>query len=704
MEAAEPDDPFVSFRKNLFQRLYPGVDISRMDQIVFEQESSQISNANKLFYFNYFSELRNIENQIKEDELKNQEYELKNQEYELKNKEIARRNQKENEVKQLLSSLYSTETIEMLLKYLPANIFFDEVQNIERAAVLTALQIVFPAFNVSQLESHCNAIYFKLFAIKSDEEMNSAGVCIPEFPSNPESRTINVKDTRSEFFPHGFIYKRECFHKMYEEIQSVVKHYPIAVIGDPGIGKTTFMRYMFLRIIHEFPNAKIYWEMESGQWIFYKFGQFQTGVHDILDWSNNDVIVLIDGKLKPKFLKKQKNIILFCSPQPKNYTKLIKTYSGATFVMPPWDVDELINFLWSDDKISIIMGKFYDRMMNSVNDAAGDEDYDERTSIINSNQTDFDINQIGSVDEYKERERIKILSKSAFLIEQVMYRYKLCGGKIRLLLHNQINFKLLKEQVIKSVRSLSLDDLKHQECLDLQRNVPSIIYSMSPVNFDSDPREFQVDFASNYISEIASARMIYEYSKKLNILFAAMQNQRVGSSLIGQIFEKLVIESIFNKKLTELNGKSLEVVNAESGITLSFGDFVPQDYDANDKNLKRLISEESCFTNHLFTPIQSNAAAVDAVYYMHSTRKLYFLQMTISMFHDFKFNHLRKLATSFGKQATDIELLFLVPENCYEGFRKQNALTMKNEIMKSVQPGFAQSVLVVPQRVYNSIN
>ena len=74
------------------------------------------------------------------------------------------------------------------------------------------------------------------------------------------------------------------------------------------------------------------------------------------------------------------------------------------------------------------------------------------------------------------------------------------------------------------------------------------------------------------------------------------------------------------------------------------------------------------------------------------------------MFHDFKFNHLRKLATSFGKQATDIELLFLVPENCYEGFRKQNALTMKNEIMKSVQPGFAQSVFVVPQIVYNSIN
>ena len=118
-----------------------------------------------------------------------------------------------------------------------------------------------------------------------------------------------------------------------------------------------------------------------------------------------------------------------------------------------------------------------------------------------------------------------------------MYRYKLCGGRIRLLLHNQINFNLLKKQVIKSVHSLSLDDIKHQECLDLQDNVPSLIYSLNPLDIDTDPRDYKVSFASNFITEIASSKMIYEYTKKLNVLFLAMQNQKIGGSLIGQIFE-----------------------------------------------------------------------------------------------------------------------------------------------------------------------
>lgn len=287
-----------------------------------------------------------------------------------------------------------------------------------------------------------------------------------------------------------------------------------------------------------------------------------------------------------------------------------------------------------------------------------------------------------------------------------MYRYKLCGGKIRLLLHNQINFKLLKDQVIKSIHSLSLEDIKHQECLDLQHNVPSIIYSMSPVDFDSDPRDFKVSFASNYISDIASKRMIYEYSKQLNVLFTAMQNHRIGSSLIGQIFEKLVIEAIITKRLTQLKGKFLTGINANSQFMLNFQDFVSQDYDAKDKNLARFISGENMLINHFFTPIQSNAPVVDAIYHVPSEKgsKLYFLQMTISMLHPFKLKFLKDLAVSFGKGAEDIELVFVVPENCGQNFGKQDALTANDQVMKRVSPEFRQSVLVVPKEIYASIN
>ena len=647
-----------------------------MNQEFFILGSSQISETEKYWYPDYYFELKRRE--LKFQQGKQQE-------------ELEMERQIRNQVViQSLSALYATETLDLLCKNLPANIFYEKVQNIDRKSVLDALRITFTHGSESMLDNECKRIYSKLFGIQSDEELIDAIISIPQFPPPNDSKIMIAPDTKSEFFPHKYIYIRDCFETMSEAIERVVNYSPVAVIGDPGIGKTTFMRYMFLKIIHESPNTKIYWETESGQWLFYNGLKFKSGSQDIVSWAQDDVVVLIDGKLRSKYLRKQNNIILFCSPQPQNYTKLIKTYSGATFILPSWDIGELIDFIGRDENVCTIMDKFYERL-------SPPQTQNENELIANS------IADLGSVDEYDEDERIKVLAKKNFLIEQVMYRYKLCGGKIRLLLHNQTNFKLLKEQVIKSINSLSLDDLKHQECLDLQRNVPSIIYSMIPVDIASDPREFKVGFASYYIAEIASRRMYYEYSKKLNNLFAAMKNQCIGSSLVGQIFEKLVIESIISRKTSELSGRILTGVNPGNETTLKFGDFVPQDYDSKDENLARFISAENCLTDRFFTPIQSNAAAVDAIYFMHSTRKLYFLQMTISLTHNFKLTHLEKLANSFGKEAKDIELVFVAPENCYDGFKKQNALTDSGQIMKRISTVIKQSVVFVPGSVYASI-
>ena len=681
MEGQEPN--FAPFRKEIFHNLYPIANISLMNQEFFNLGSSQISETEKYCYPDYYFELKRRELKLQQEELKFQQG--KQQE------ELEMERQIRNQVViQSLSALYATETLELLCKNLPANIFYEKVQNIDRKSVLDALRITFTHGSESMLDNECKRIYSKLFGIQSDEELIDAVISIPQFPPPNDSKIMIAPDTKSEFFPHKYIYIRDCFETMYEAIERVVNYSPVAVIGDPGIGKTTFMRYMFLKIIHESPNTKIYWEMESGQWLFYNGLKFKSGSQDIVSWAQDDVVVLIDGKLRSKYLRKQNNIILFCSPQPQNYTKLIKTYSGATFILPSWDIGELIDFIGRDENVCTIMDKFYERL-------SPPQTQNENELITNS------IADLGSVDEYDEDERIKVSAKKNFLIEQVMYRYKLCGGKIRLLLHNQINFKLLKEQVIKSINSLSLDDLKHQECLDLQRNVPSIIYSMIPVDIASDPREFKVGFASYYIAEIASRRMYYEYSKQLNNLFAAMKNQCIGSSLVGQIFEKLVIESIISKKTSELSGRILTGVNPENETTLKFGDFVPQDYDSKDENLARFISAENCLTDCFFTPIQSNAAAVDAVYFMHSTSKLYFLQMTISLTHNFKLTHLVKLANSFGKEAEDIELVFVAPENCYYEFKKQNALTDNGQIMRRIPTVIKQSVVFVPGSVYASI-
>ena len=108
---AEETNTVVSFRKNVFQKIYPTENISLLSRRgFFELESSQISYNDKYSYRDYFSELWNIENQIKEDE----------------------RKIKEDERKNLLLSLYSTKDMESLVQNLPANIFYGQVQEIER--------------------------------------------------------------------------------------------------------------------------------------------------------------------------------------------------------------------------------------------------------------------------------------------------------------------------------------------------------------------------------------------------------------------------------------------------------------------------------------------------------------------------------------------------------------------------------------------
>ena len=700
MEEQVPNNSIATFRLNLFKQSHPDLDISEIVPEFFELESSEFEIWEKHQYFQYYSELRKYESRFREEALKAKEEENKIQ---------------KRKVLDLLSTLYGTETIEILSKKLPANIFYDPAQNINKTSVLKALRNIFTDYDETKIQLEFETIYSTIFGTLNNQENNGEEVYTPEFPPSEADKILIVEKTNTEFFPDKFIYKRECYKKLYDEIISVLQDSPVAVIGDPGIGKSTFLRYIVSKKRTESNTNgtgtlnKIYWEMESGHWQFYNGQNIQSGSHDIDDWTSDDVLVLIDGKLKPKHLKKQKNIILFCSPQPQNYMKLIKTFSGATFIMPCWDLKEIIDFLCSKNVICVIMDKFYERMLKSLEreDNAAYLNVKARNQEIFSNDSAIpQINEIGSVHEYDEDVRIKVLTKPEFLIEQVIYRYKLCGGKLRLLVHNQINFKLLKKQVIKSVNSLSLEDIKHQECLDLQGNVPSIIYSMNPVDMNSDPRDFVVGFSSNYVSEIASAKMIHEYSKQLNFLFVAMQNQRIGSSLIGQIFEKLVIESIVTKKLSNLNGRILTGDKAGEGISLDFGKIVSKDYDATDGNLKLLIDVDGDVgpPNFFFTPVQSNAAAVDAIFYNSSKRKLYFLQITISKFHDFKMKYLQDLANSFGKSPKNIEFLFLVPENLSLSFDKQRALTTSGKNMTRVPPGFRQSVMTVPKDVYASIN
>lgn len=270
-----------------------------------------------------------------------------------------------------------------------------------------------------------------------------------------------------------------------------------------------------------------------------------------------------------------------------------------------------------------------------------------------------------------------------------------------------MNLKLLEKQVRNLTNSLSLEEIKHQECLELQRNVPSLVYSLRPNDIESDPRDYDICFASKYIADLVSVKMVYEYSKQMNLLFKSMKETRVGSSLVGQIFEALVIEAIVSKKLIDLKGRTLdEGYQGVDNFAINFSDFLCFDYDAEDKNLNSLLNNEVDLNqkNRFLTPIQSNAGAIDAIYYVANVGKAYFFQMTISEKHGFKSKFVKQLSKSLKIDPKNIAMVFLVPRDRYHEFKEQSILTAEDKVMVRVPAGFKQRVVCVPESVYSRID
>ena len=283
-------------------------------------------------------------------------------------------------------------------------------------------------------------------------------------------------------------------------------------------------------------------------------------------------------------------------------------------------------------------------------------------------------------------------------MENIEYRFKLVGGRIRILLSNHLNLDLLEKQICNLTNSLSLDEIKLQQCLDLYQNIPSLIYSLRPNDIESDPRDYDVVFASKYIADQASVKMIYEYSKQMNLVFKSMKETRVGSSLVGQIFEALVIEAIVSKKLIDLNGRTLDQEHhGVDNFAINFSDFVCFDYDADDKNLNSLLINEVDVDrkNRFLIPIQSNAGAIDAIYYVAETDKAYFLQITLSVKNDVKSKFIKQLSQSLRIDPQNIEIVFFVPRDRYNEFKEQSIF---------VPTGFKQRVVCVPEFVYSKID
>ena len=115
----------VNFRRLLFEQVYPDENISNLRSNFFELNYNELSVFEIYHYERYWCKLNDID-RIKQEQNK---FQLQANKFQLE--------AQKNVARSKLSPLYGTEILEKLMKSLPENCFYDNVQNIQKTSFLT---------------------------------------------------------------------------------------------------------------------------------------------------------------------------------------------------------------------------------------------------------------------------------------------------------------------------------------------------------------------------------------------------------------------------------------------------------------------------------------------------------------------------------------------------------------------------------------
>jgi hypothetical protein len=511
-----PPPPSLKETKySLFKSLYTESDID-INHKIFDYSSLNFPFEHSLEFPKYFAKLKEKEKfeRHQKEEAEETEEKLKKEAEEKEEKLKKETEEKEEKLKQkfLLKELkkyFNDIDCLNIISKSPSNFFFSTLDEsfvtstltylsldliVEKTIALKCLILV----HQSCMEKFCNST-----AIEKSISANSFST---------ESKAVIIEDNYviDEFYPFNIIYTRDCYGPIMNKAIEASMNTCVAILGDPGIGKTTLLRYMFSRAIQNINNnarfSKIFWAMESGNWLYFDRTGIKKGEGDSKLWKANDVLLLIDGSYRNSFLSKIHGCILFCSPEQTNYSKMIKMSTGISLYMPPWSWSEIDEFYQTKLKYNQVISTSFRKLLNeSLNNP--------ETATINFMEAECDMYR-------KEKEEGEKKSDEAHLLElyqKILKRkFEIVGGRVRHVFNDTQPIQMLHQLVLKAARSVSASKLNTVDTLDYHSEIPSILYSLIPIN---EYKYYQIVFASRHISEVVKNYVFNGDSEKLREFF-----------------------------------------------------------------------------------------------------------------------------------------------------------------------------------------
>jgi hypothetical protein len=557
----------------------------------------------------------------------------------------------------------------------------------------------------------------------------------------------------------GFIYVRPCYLSLFTKIFEEGLKGPVLICGDPGIGKSYFGLFVFCRLTGAKKTKAIRFTL-SGDWIWFNGSNYQSG-HDWnnVSWRDPETWLLLDGSERLEMLSKHSRVILFASPQKLNYNHFMKRTNAVCYYMPEWSLSELESLVRMVQKKDLKDASPFKDLVSRNNNLPEDhlktpstenqEDYDKMDRLgvpddvnprslfgINRSEvqsTDSPKDILLSVPSAKGDGKSKPIEEDSDFTKQVLHivqsRYSLIGGRIRDIFSSGVTTMMLKKKLQLAVRNLDFDELYSVVGLQIESNIPSIIYKIVPD--EKDYRLYKVQLCSDRCNQLVG-QYLFEHPNRVRVeLFYTFSINEDTRGACGNLFEAICFRALSShtpfqrREMLVLKGKhfaqrsptpvTLTQISDKSSATpphtphtpsepdngiLQFNDLdiIVKQFDKQCEaiNVLKIAYDnyKNCAVNILLLPTFSSLELFDSLVLNVPKKILYLFQITVARENDFDQFKLIKLKNEIEKELCmdlhSLEFGFMVPIAFFPSYGLKQ-ISVRNDQIQDNEVKFTKS-------------